>query len=76
MSLWLESIMLVLNLYLLSCVDHSFVDTDIVKCRVEFLNLAGSLAKNTEKKIKANQKKNKLPIYTGVGAVDMSQYLK
>jgi len=57
------------------CVDNSFSEKDIVKCRTEFLNLAGSITRNEEKKIKANQAKNKLPLYTGEGAVDMSKYL-
>jgi len=59
-----------------SCVDHSFSDEEIVKCRVEFLNLAGSLTRDQEKKIKAKQKKSKPPLYTGEYSVDMSKYLK
>jgi len=59
-----------------SCMDHSFADTEIVKCRVAFLNLAGSLTRNQEKKIKAKQKANKPPIYTGPDSVDMTPYLK
>jgi len=59
-----------------SCVDHSFADTEIVKCRVDFLNLAGSLTRNEEKKIKAKQKANKPKIYTGPDSVDMTPYLK
>lgn len=59
-----------------SCVDHSFSDKEIVKCRVEFLNLAGSITRDEEKKIKAKQKANKPPIYTGVDSVDMTKYLK
>ena len=59
-----------------SCVDHSFSDQEIVRCRVEFLNLAGSLTRDAEKRIKAKQKKVKPPIYTGEYSVDMSQYLK
>ncbi|MEA3498825.1 MAG: hypothetical protein U9R16_07195 [Campylobacterota bacterium] len=58
------------------CVDNSFSDEQIVKCRVEFLNLAGSITRDQEKKIKAKQKASKPPIYTGEGAVDMSSYLK
>lgn len=58
------------------CVDHSFSDEQIVKCRVDFLNLAGSLTRDAEKKIKAKSKAKKPPIYTGEGAVDMSKYLK
>ncbi len=48
-----------------SCVDHSFSQEEIVKCRVEFLNLAGAMTKNKEKKIKAKQKAKKQPIYIG-----------
>jgi len=59
-----------------SCVDHSFSDEEIVKCRVEFLNLAGSITRDEEKKIKAKQKANKPPIYTGVDSIDMTKYLK
>ncbi len=59
-----------------SCVDHSFASTEIVKCREDFLNLAGSLTRNQEKKIKAKQKANKPPIYTGPNAVDITPYLK
>ncbi len=58
------------------CVDHSFSEEEIVKCRVEFLTLAGNLVKNEEKKIKAKSKAAKKPIFTGEMAVDMSQYLK
>lgn len=57
------------------CVDHSFIEEDIVKCRVEFLNLAGAITQNEAKKIRAKQKANKLPIYKGEGAVDISKYL-
>ena len=59
-----------------TCVDHSFSENEIVKCRIEFLYLAGSLAQNKAKKIRAKQKKNKLPIYTGEGAVNIDKYLK
>ena len=59
-----------------SCVDHSFSDEEIVKCRVDFVNLAGTLTRNQEKKIKAKQKANKPKIYTGPDAVDMTPYLK
>ncbi|MEA3554094.1 MAG: hypothetical protein U9R39_06815 [Campylobacterota bacterium] len=59
-----------------TCVDHSFSDKGIVKCRVEFLNLAGSLTRDQEKKIKNKQRKSKPPIYTGPYSVDMSKYLK
>ncbi len=58
------------------CVDHSFTDEEIVKCRVDFVNLAASLTRDEEKKIKAKQKKAKPPLYTGEGAVDISKYLK
>ncbi len=57
-----------------TCVDHSFTDEEIVKCRVDFVNLAGSLTRDEEKKIKAKSKKP--PLYTGEGAVDISKYLK
>lgn len=59
-----------------SCVDHSFAEEDIVKCRVEFLNLAGLITQNEAKMTRAKQKANKLPLYTGEGAVDISEYLK
>jgi len=59
-----------------SCVDHSFSDEEIVKCRVDFLNLAGALTRNQEKMIKAKQKANKPKIYTGPDSVDMTPYLK
>ena len=58
------------------CVDHSFSEEEIVKCRIEFINLAGSITRDEEKKIKAKSKAKKPPIYTGVDAVDMSKYLK
>jgi len=58
------------------CVDHSFSEKDMVKCRVEFLNLAGNITQNEAKKARAKQKANKLPIHTGEGAVNISQYLK
>ncbi len=57
-----------------SCVDHSFSENEIVKCRIDFLNLAGSITRNEEKIIKAKSKKP--PLYTGEGAVDMKQYIK
>lgn len=59
-----------------SCVDHSFSAKEIVKCRVEFLNLAGELTRNEERKIKQKQKANKPLIYRGEGAVNMDKYLK
>ena len=62
------------------CVDHSFSEEEIVKCRIGFINLAGSITRDEEKKIKAKSKAKskakKPPIYTGVDAVDMSKYLK
>ena len=58
------------------CVDHSFSEKEIVKCRIEFLNLAGAITQNEANKIRTKQKANKLPIYTGEGAVDISKYLK
>ena len=46
----------------------------------EVINLAGSITRDEEKKIKAKSKAKskakKPPIYTGVDAVDMSKYLK
>jgi len=58
------------------CVDHSFSVDEMVECEVEFFNLAGNLVKNEEKKIKAKSLKNKAPIFTGEGAVDIHQYLE
>ena len=57
------------------CVDHSFSEEEIVKCRVDFFNLAGNLVKNEEKKMKAKSKAGKKPLYTGEMSVDMSKYL-
>jgi len=57
------------------CVDHSFSEDEIVKCRVELFNLAGTLTKNEEKKMKVKSAKGKKPIYTGKDAVDISKYL-
>ncbi len=59
-----------------TCVDHSFSEDEIVKCRVEFLNLAGSITQYEAKMIRKKQKANKLPVYTGKDAVDISKYLK
>ncbi len=59
-----------------TCVDHSFSDEEIVKCRVAFVNLAGELTRNQERKIKKKQKAKKPPIYTGEGAVNMDKYLR
>ncbi len=59
-----------------SCVDHSFSDEEIVKCRVAFVNLAGELTRNQERKIKKKQKKNKPPLYRGEGAVNIDKYLR
>ena len=56
------------------CVDHSFSEDEIVKCRTDFLNLAGSLTYDEAKKMKAKAKK--APIYTGEGAVNIEKYLK
>ena len=58
------------------CIDHSFSDEKMVKCEVEFFNLAGNLVKNQEKKMKAKSLKNKAPLFTGEGAVDISKYLE
>ncbi len=58
------------------CVDHSFSDKEMVKCEIEFFNLAGNLVKNQEKMMKAKSLKNKAPIFTGKGAIDISQYLE
>ncbi|MCK5293160.1 MAG: hypothetical protein KAJ49_00805 [Arcobacteraceae bacterium] len=59
-----------------TCIDHSFSENEIVKCRTEFLNLAGTITRNEERKIKKKQKANKPPIYTGADSVDMTKYLK
>jgi len=56
------------------CVDHSFSEDEILKCRTDFMNLAGSLAYDEAKKMKAKAKK--APIYTGEGAVNIEKYLK
>jgi cytochrome c-type protein NapB len=56
------------------CIDHSFNEDEIVKCRVDFINLAGSLTYNEAKKMKAKMKK--IPVYTGEGAVNIEKYLK
>ena len=56
------------------CVDHSFSEDEIVKCRTDFMSLAGSLAYDEAKKMKAKAKK--APIYTGEGAVNIEKYLK
>jgi cytochrome c-type protein NapB len=56
------------------CIDHSFSKDEIVKCRVDFINLAGSLTYNEAKKMKAKMKK--IPVYTGEGAVNIEKYLK
>jgi len=56
------------------CVDHSFSEDEIVICRVKFLNLAGSITKNEEKKMKAKAKK--APLYTGEGSVNLDKYIK
>ncbi|MEA3384172.1 MAG: hypothetical protein U9Q20_05795 [Campylobacterota bacterium] len=56
------------------CVDHSFSEEQIVKCRIDFMNLATSLTKDQERRIKNKMKKP--PIYTGEGAVDISKYIK
>ncbi|MEA3512767.1 MAG: hypothetical protein U9R37_04105, partial [Campylobacterota bacterium] len=58
------------------CVDNSFSDEEIVKCRVELLNLAGNIIKNEELKMKKMAQKKRTPIYAGEGAVDISEYLK
>ena len=49
------------------CVDHSFSDDEMVKCRVMFLNLAGTITQNEAVMMKKKMKK--APIYTGYGAV-------
>lgn len=59
-----------------SCVDHSFSEEEILICRVNFLNLAGEMTRNEEKKIKQKQKAKKPPIYIGEGSVNMDKYLK
>jgi cytochrome c553 len=59
-----------------TCVDHSFTYEEIEKCTQEFVNLAGTLVKNEENKMKAKSKKAKAPVYTGAGAVNLDKYLK
>jgi len=54
------------------CVDHTFSAEAMAKCEVEFMNLAGHLVKNEGKKMKAKGIKNKAPLFTGEGAVDIS----
>jgi cytochrome c553 len=56
------------------CVDHSFTEEEIVKCRVDFVNLAGTLTQNEAKKMKKNMKK--APIFKGEGAVNLDKYIK
>jgi len=56
------------------CVDHSFSENEIVKCRINFVKLTGSLTYDEAKKMKAKAKK--APIYTGEGAVNIEKYLK
>jgi len=58
------------------CVDHTFTFEDMSKCEVEFMNLAGHLVKNEGKKMKAKGIKNKAPLFTGEGAVDLSKYIE
>jgi len=58
------------------CVDHSFTFEEMSKCEVEFMNLAGHLVKNEGKKMKATGIKNKAPLFTGEGAVDLSKYIE
>jgi hypothetical protein len=58
------------------CVDHTFAPEDMAKCEVEFINLAGHLVKNEGKKMKEKGIKNKAPLFTGEGAVDLSEYLE
>jgi len=55
------------------CVDHSFSENEIVQCRINIFNLAGTLTKNEEKKMKSKMKK--APIYTGAGSVDIHKYM-
>ena len=57
------------------CVDHSFTVNDMAKCEVGFFNLAGTLSKNEEKKMKVKSAKNKAPLYKGKDSVDISKYL-
>jgi len=58
------------------CVDHTFSAEAMVKCEVEFMELAGHLVKSEGEKMKAKGIKNKAPLFTGEGAVDMSKYLE
>jgi len=56
------------------CVDHSFAEEEIVKCRTDLLHLASSLTRDEEKRMKAKSKKP--AIYSGKDAVDISEYIK
>jgi len=56
------------------CVDHSFSEEEIVKCRIDFVNLAGTLTQNEAKNMKKNMKK--APIYKGAGAINLDKYIK
>ena len=58
------------------CIDHTFSPEAMVKCEVEFMNLAGHLVKNEGERMKAKGIKNKAPLFTGKGAIDMSKYLE
>jgi len=58
------------------CIDHTFTDEAMAKCEVTFMNLAGHLVKNEEKMMKAKSLKNKAPLFTGEGAVDLTPYLE
>jgi cytochrome c553 len=59
-----------------TCVDHTFTFEAMSKCEVEFMNLAGHLVKNEGQKMKAKGIKNKAPLFTGEGAVDLSKYIE
>ena len=48
----------------------------MAKCEVPFMNLAGNLVKNEGNMMKAKGIKNKAPLFTGEGAVDLSKYLE
>ncbi len=58
------------------CIDHTFSPEAMAKCEVPFMNLAGNLVKNEGNMMKAKGIKNKAPLFTGEGAVDLSKYLE
>lgn len=58
------------------CVDHTFTFEAMSSCEVDFMNLAGHLVKNEGKMMKEKGIKNKAPLFTGEGAVDLSKYIE